>query len=109
MTGNLQYLNKLRPSGTTAELIFSPRTGEQVILKSLYICNLSAVDIEYSIYFDNDGATYDETTAIAFSTPIQANTTEIVEIEIPARNSAGGLAVQTSSADDINFMLFGIR
>ena len=109
MAGILQYLNALRPSAVAAETIFSPRTGETVILVSLYVCNLSAVDIEYSIYFDNDGTTYNETTALAFNTPLQAKTTEIIELQIPMQNSRGNLAVQTSSANDINFTLFGNR
>lgn len=109
MAGILQYLNALRPAAVVAETIFSPRTGETVLLVSLYVCNLSAVDIEYSVYFDNEGTTYDETTALAFNTDIRANTTEIIELQIPMGNSDGNLAVQTSSANDINFTLFGIR
>tara|TARA_R110000772_G_scaffold120327_3_gene226508 strand:- start:3446 stop:3775 length:330 start_codon:yes stop_codon:yes gene_type:complete len=107
MNLNIKLLGQLRPAATTAEIIFSPRTGSQVVLTSIYICNLSSSKKEYSLYFDNDGTTYDETTALAFETEIQGNTTAIVEIEIPLRNSAGGFAVQTSSANDINFTLFG--
>ena len=104
-----EILGQLRPSSITAESIFSPSTGQKVELSHIFITNLSAANIEFSLFIDNDGSTYDETTAIAFDTPIQANTTEIVDISLPMQNSEGNFAVKTSSADDINFTLIGKR
>lgn len=102
-----QFLSKLRPSGVAPELIFSPKTGQQVIVKLIYVVNVSNKDRKFSIYFDNRGAATDETTAIAFEAIIEKNTTQPIELDIPMRNSAGTLHVQTDKADDINFQLMG--
>jgi hypothetical protein len=105
----LQFLAQLRPSTTAAELLFSPNTGEQVIAVQLIVANLTSVNRKYSIYFDNDGTTANETTALAFEVGILKNTTEIIELSIPLRDSAGSIYVQTDTADGINFTLNGLK
>lgn len=107
MNSNLRFLAQLRPTRSTPELLFSPKTGEQVLAVQIIIANLTNTSLEYSIYFDNDGATADETTALAFSVEIEARNTQIIEINIPIANSNGGLYVQTSSENNLNFTLTG--
>ena len=105
----LQYLNQLRPATTDPELIYSPEPGEQVVLVRLIVANVSNKNRDFSVYFDHDGTTADETTAIAFEAGILKNTTEIIDLQLPARNSAGGLYVQTDKANDLNFTLTGLK
>jgi hypothetical protein len=103
----LQYLNRLRPAGTDPELLYSPAVGEQVILTLIYVVNLDNQDREFSIYYDHDGNTTDETTAIAFEAKIAKNTTQPIALELPMRNSAGQLNVQTDKGNALNFQLVG--
>ena len=102
-----QFIGKLRPSTTSPELLFSPKTGEQPILKLLYIANLDNKDRKFSIYFDNDGTNTTGAEAVAFEAVIKKNTTEAIEIDIPMRNSLGSFHVQTDKANELNFQLFG--
>ena len=102
-----QFLAQLRPSGTSPDLLFSPRAGSQPILKLLYVVNLDNKDRKFSIYFDNNGTSTTEAEAIAFEAVIKKNTTEAIEIDIPMRNSAGSFHVQTDKANELNFQLFG--
>lgn len=107
MDGVLTYLAQNRPSGTSAVSLYSPGQPQQPILKRIWITNVSASSAKYSLFFDNNGVTYDETTSIAFEVALLAGQTEYLDLEIPMSVSTGNLAVQTSIADALNFTLFG--
>ena len=103
----LQYLDQVRPVGTDPVEMFSPKTGQQVVLRKLYIANLTSSNHRYSLYFDNDGSDTTISEAIAKDVKILKNTTIVVELEIPMRNSEGTFSVETDSGNDLNFTLFG--
>jgi len=109
----LQFLARLRPTTTGAELLFSPasaqnnKSGEQVVLRTLYVANVSSSNVKYSVYFDHDGSVASKDTALVFEATIEKNTTEPIELRIPMNNSAGQLQVQIDSANDVNFQLMG--
>lgn len=107
----LTYLNQLRPANTTAASIYSlvsvAGVTQPVVVRQLWICNTGNSTIKASLYFDNDGTTYDDTTKMLHEIAIPKNATEKIDIEIPMRNSAGNLAVQTDTANDATFTLFG--
>ena len=109
----LQLLGQLRPSTATPESLYSPKAaanrqpGQQAVLKRIYIANVSNQDRLYSIFFDNDGTTYDETTALAWNVKLLKNTAEVFDLDVSMADSSGNLAVKTDSANNLNFTLFG--
>ncbi len=109
----LQFLAQLRPSNTTAQSLYSPESnknrnpGQQVILRKIYIANTSNKSVDFSVFFDNSGSTYDESTALFFELRLPKHTTELIELDIPMRSSDGNLGVQIGTADDITFTLYG--
>lgn len=105
----LQFLAQIRPSGTGATALYAPARGEQVILKTLYIANLTNVNRKYSLYFDNDGTNATDVEAIAKDIVILKNTTIKVDLDIPMRDSSGLFSVQSDAIDSINFTLFGLK
>lgn len=105
----LQFLAQVRPAGTGATALYATARGEQVILKTLYIANLTANNRKYSIYFDNNGTSATDLEAIAKDIVILKNTTIKVELDIPMRDSAGLLSVKADAIDSINFTLFGLK
>ncbi len=97
-----------RPSDTTTVSVYSPDTGDVMEIIAINVANTSAAAVNYRVFHDEDGTTYDESTALYFDVSLAANTTDTLEPKIWMRNSSGNLAVRTSSANDLTFTIYGI-
>jgi hypothetical protein len=100
-------LGQLRPANTTAASLYSPAASTIGIGKTLTVCNTSGAAATFRIFVDNDGTTYDETTAIFWDISIAADETVQLDGFYPMNNAAGNLAVRTSVANALTFTLFG--
>lgn len=101
-----KQLAQSRPANTTAASIYSP-TGETAIIKSIVICNVTGTAAAFRIFLDDDGTTYDQTTALFYDANINGNETVEVDTYWPMNNSSGNLAVRTDTADALTFTVFG--
>lgn len=106
---NLQekQLGQLRPANTTAASLYSPATNKTAVRLSLVICNTSSSEAKFRVFHDDDGTTYDETTALFFDAPIEANQTLEIDGFKAMNDSAGNFAVRTNTASAITFTLYG--
>ena len=102
-----KQLAQATPPDTTAVSIYSPDRRDKFTLENIIICNTSASPVDYRIFVDNDGTTYDTTTAIAYDVSLAANTTDIIEVNMYMTDPAGNLAVRTSSGNDLTFTVNG--
>jgi hypothetical protein len=107
MTLQEKQLGQLRPANTTAASLYSPGAGVTGIVKSVWICNTSGSSATFRIFSDDDGTTYDESTAVFWDVTIEGNTTVELDTFMALNNSAGNLAVRTSSASALTFTAFG--
>ena len=104
-------LAQIRPGVTTAVTAFSADQQGHEITR-LVICNTTGSPVNASIFHDDDGTVYDQTTALEYATPIAAN----ASLTLLARAEGGGikisrggaLGVQSSTADALTFTLYGI-
>lgn len=71
------------------------------------VCNTTANSHDFRIFLDNDGTTYDETTALFFDEALAANTTREIEGDWWMGNSSGNLAVRTDTNSAFTFTVFG--
>ena len=101
-----KQLGQTRPSVTTAASAYSPSSVETT-MKTVCVCNTSAGTAKFSIYHDDDGTTYDETTALFFQADIAAKTTMWLEVFIAMDDDNGNVAVQTDTANALTFTLYG--
>ncbi len=106
---NLQekQLGQLRPANTTAASLYSPAANTTGIAKNLVVCNTTAATVKFRVFLDDDGTTYDQTTALFYDAMILANTTVQVDMFNPMNNSAGNIAVRTDTASALTFTLSG--
>ena len=102
-----KQLGQARPGDTNSVSIYSPAANVTTIITHIFVCNTTGNTPAYSIYCDDDGSTYDETSALYFANAMAANTTEKIPCFIAMNNSAGNLAVETDTADEITFTVFG--
>jgi len=104
-----KQLGQLRPSGTSPVSIYSPAASTTGIPKVMFICNTSGNDVKASVYQDDDGTTYDESTAIVFDVLITKETLFEINTFLPMDNSSGNLAVQTEVANALTFTVSGME
>lgn len=103
----LKQLGQLRPGNTTAASLYSPGASTQTIIKSIIICNTSGSSVKFRIFADDNGTTYDQTTALFYDAPLPANSTLQIDANILMDDSAGNLAVRTATANALTFTCWG--
>jgi len=105
-----RQLGQLRPANTTAASVYSPVAGQKTEIKSIFVCNQTGNTPTFQIFHDEDGTTYDETTALYFNVAMAANTTtKLDDIHIWMHNSAGNIGVRTSANNELTFTVYGIE
>lgn len=102
-----KQLGQLRPGDTSAASIYSPGENVTAIITSIFVCNTTGNTPNYRIFVDDDGTTYDQTTALYYDNAMNANTTEKIQCFIAMNNSNGNIAVRSSAASEITFTIFG--
>jgi len=105
----IKQLGQLRPANTTAASLYSPAASTETIIHNVIICNQTASAATYRLFVDDDGTTYDESTALVFDASVAANSTEIFEIKICMNVSTGNLAVRTGTASALTFTANGVE
>lgn len=101
-----KQLGQISPSVTTAVSAYSVPDNTIGIVKNIVVCNTSTATIRFSIYVDNDGTTYDKSTALHFEQLIRGKQTVRISGFDPIA-TAGNLAVQTSVASGLTFTING--
>ena len=107
MTLQEKQLGQVRPANTSAASLYSPGTGVTAIVKSVWICNTSSSMVTFRIFVDDDGTTYDETTALFWDVSISGNTTVELNTFMALNNASGNLAIRASVASALTFTAFG--
>ena len=72
------------------------------------VCNTSGADATYRIFHDDNGTTYDETTALFWDVTLTADSSDILEMKVSMDDSSGNLAVRTDTANAITFTAYGV-
>jgi len=98
-----------RPSNTTAVSAVSPTDGQIIQVTSVFLANTTSANATFRIFHDEDGTTYDESTALFYDVTLDANTSLHIDLaDIWLRNSSGNLAVRVGTASAITFTFYGI-
>lgn len=112
-TGHAEkQLGQSRPSDTTAVSLYSPASGiVSAEITSLFVANTTGSAATYRIFIDDDGTTYDQSTALAYDVSLAANTfTEILSgSKVFMNNASGNLAVRAGTGNALTFTVFGIE
>ena len=104
-----KQLGQVRPANTTAVSIYSPAASTTGIIKNIVICNTSAASAKMRIFLDDNGTTYDETTALFWDVQIDAGSSLQVDSHQGMSDSTGNLAVRTDTNDALTFTVHGVE
>ena len=100
-----RILAQARPNTVSAISIYSPT--DQAFIKRIWVANNGAGNSAFRLYVDDDGTTYDETTALIWDHTLTANTYMNLEVDIPMSNSSGNIAVRLETATALTFHVWG--
>lgn len=106
MATTSKQLGQLRPADTNAASIYSPAASTDAVGLSLKVCNTTGTDATCRVFHDDDGTTYDETTALFYDVNAPANQTLTLGIG-SMDNDAGNIAVRSSTSSALTFTLYG--
>ena len=105
-----KQLGQLRPADTNAASIYSPAAGVTVRIMAIVVSNTGGNPRAFRLFHDDDGTTYDASTALYWDEALAANTTKIIAAPgIFMDDSSGNLAVRSDAANELTFTVYGIE
>lgn len=104
-----KQLGQLRPANTTAVSIYSPASGTDARLTQITICNTSSAAATFRLFHDDNGSTYDETSALYWNITIAANDTVTITLAAYMDDDTGSFAGRSSVGSALTFTLYGIE
>ena len=104
-----KQLGQHRINSTTATSLYSPGASTTTIIKSIVVCNQSGTVDTFRLFIDDDGTTYDQTTALYYDVSIAAGTTVQIDTYWPMNDADGNLATQNATANALTFTAFGVE
>jgi hypothetical protein len=102
-----KLLAQARPSSTSTATLYAPNVISNI--HTIVVCNTTGTDATYSIFWDNDGSTYDQSTALFYAVNLVANATDIIEFPLPLTmiDSSGNIGIQSGTSSALTYSLFG--
>lgn len=102
-------LAQSRPANTSTATAYTAVMPTEI--SRVVVCNTTGSASTFSLFHDDDGTTYDQTTALYYAAPIAANTT--VEIEmLPGvgwgMKTSGTLGIQSGTSSAITYTFYGV-
>lgn len=105
-----EQLAQTRPSNTTAASAYTASLVTEITC--IVVCNTTGSAAAFSIYHDDDGSTFDQTTALHYAQAIAANDTVYITLDAPGAGlfikPDGQLGVQTDTNSALTFTVYGI-
>lgn len=102
-----KQLGQARENSTNAVSVYSPGASTTAIIKEIWLCNQTSSTVYYYLYCDDDGTTYDETTALAWYQALEAYESYRIPCFIAMDDTNGNFAYKSSTANAITCTLFG--
>lgn len=104
-----KQLGQARENSTSAVSVYSPASSTTAIIKSVVIGNTSGAAATFRLFVDDDGSTYDESTALYWDVNIPADSSMQIDTYWPMNDSNGNLAYRSSVANALTITVFGLE
>jgi len=101
-------LAQSRPGDTSTHTLYAKPTNSQVYITSILIANVTSSSATYSVFWDADGTTYTNDTALAYNVTLAANGIASLEFDNPLPLVvSGSFGIQSGTASAITYTLAG--
>ncbi len=113
MATKRKVLAQARENSTNAVSVFSPTASTKIKdeaeaeIDCIVVCNNTGNTPTFRIFLDDDGTTYDQSTALYYDVALAANETLQIDTKWPMNNAAGNLAYRSSAANEVTITVFG--
>ena len=104
-----KLLGQARENSTNAVSVYSPSASTETIIKTIVVANTTSSAATFRMFVDDNGTTYDESTALAFDMDISANSVVQFDGEYIMNDSNGNFAYRSSVANALTITLFGME
>ncbi len=104
-----EVLGQARENSTNAVSVYSPPASTYTKITGITLCNQSGAAATFRLFLDNDGTTYDQTTALFYDVSLAINETLQIDVKWFMSYSAGNLAYRSSVANAITITVFGVE
>ncbi len=101
-----RVLGQLRPADTNAASLYSPPGEAEPFFITVVISNTTGSTASYRVFLDDDGTTYDQTTALYYDVDLATKTAIRIPIGV-MNNPDGNLAVRSETNDALTFTALG--
>ena len=99
---------QLRPSNNSMGNLYSSPVGLLTVITGICIVNTSNAARTFRLCYDDDGSTFDESTALYWDRGIDKNETFLAQLQIAVNHqNAGNLGFRSSIANALTITLFG--
>lgn len=95
------------PTAATPVSLYSPATGVETRVAVLVICNTTGTLAKFRVFHDDNGTTYDQSTALYYDEEVAANTTVRKSPGIDMDDASGNLAVESDTNNALTFTAYG--
>jgi len=112
MAHNAAQLGQNAPAGTSAVSIYSMGAAGSAVITGVSITNIGSAVARASLYHDDDGTTYDDTTILVNKKAIPVGKTRFIpanEFKMGTNDTAGNWAIKTDVGSALQFTLYGIE
>ena len=102
-------LAQSRPSGTSATSIFTATLPTEIT--RIVICNTTGSAANYSLYHDDNGSTFDQTSALFYTVSLAANSTQNIELTPGSGlmvSKDGQIAFQAGTGNALTCTIYGV-
>ena len=110
MQASGSLLGQSRPANTTAASAFTANLRTEIT--AIYVCNTTGSAVDCRVFHDDDGSTFDQTTALYYDVSIPANDTLVLAAQTAnggiTVSDGGQIGVRTATASALTFSLYGI-
>jgi hypothetical protein len=102
-----KMLGQVAPVGTSPVSVYSPPASTRGIVKTIVVCNTSGSAAKFRLFLDDDGTTYDETTALYWDVEVSPGIPFQIDTMLAMNNVAGNLAFRSDTANALTCTVFG--
>lgn len=104
-------LAQARPSNTSAGVAYTAPLDLRVEVTRVVICNTTGSPVAASLFHDDDGTSFDQSTALLFAKPVPANDAIELSFDLGAGlflSQGAALGVRSATASALTFSFYGV-
>ena len=102
-----KQIAQARENSTNAVSVYSPGADVTAAIKTIHVCNTTGSVVKLRLFHDDDGTTYDQSTALEYDIMIPANGSYDWDGFLAMNDQTGNLAYRSDTANALTITVYG--